>query len=229
MPNSHPDFAFISLLISTISFREARAMVSYTQRITQQLCSPYSSIRPQFVLSLFQVRYYSLHRIAVRWFQNHRSPPYKFVVGQFQKLFERPAKYIGIITAFGQYLHQSSAMSKGIKIYRSCWCRTEMLFKIFTAQKYLAYKWFAEGILQSGCRYQPPMICQRFALTSFCIRLNNSGSNCCTHLYRITSLWLKTKFGYFSHNSAATRNVETAAEAPSSIPKAIPGLSERYK
>ena len=74
-----------------------------------------------------------------------------------------------------------------------------------------------QGILQSGCKYQPPMMCHFPFSTSFWIRANSAGSISSIHLYSTTSLWLNTRPSYSSQKTAAIRKVEMAAAIPSSI------------
>lgn len=72
-----------------------------------------------------------------------------------------------------------------------------------------------DSIVQSGLRYQPPIICHFPSATSFCMRPNNSGSYSSIHSYKSASLWLNTNPSNSSQKSAAVRNVEIASAAPS--------------
>ena len=48
-----------------------------------------------------------------------------------------------------------------------------------------------QGIRQSGCKNQPPIICHLPSFTSSLISSNNAGAYFSVYLYNVTSLWQK--------------------------------------
>ncbi|MCK7523931.1 MAG: hypothetical protein MZV64_43065 [Ignavibacteriales bacterium] len=108
--------------------------------------------------------------------------PHEVVRGERQVPRIGPAEQIAGVAGLLQDLHEAPAVAEGIDVEGHPRPDAELLARSSAGRSVTCRTNDSpDGRLQSGCRYHPPMTCQRPARTSVRIRSKSAGSCSSTH------------------------------------------------